>query len=111
MTKSRFPGSFTFGHSSLISHFGIRLSSLNKKHTELSQEPLHFGGILKRINRCSGLRLLAHENPNTAFLQRTESVFVGAIITDVNRADVLAFQRQRLQQPHNGFTFVPLDGW
>src|SRR5216117_821493 len=86
MTKSRFPGSLTFGHSSLISHFGIRLSSLNKKHTELSQEPLHFGGILKRINRCSGLRLLAHENHNTAFLQRTESVFVGAIVEDAFRA-------------------------
>src|SRR5438874_5658970 len=102
MAKSHFPGSLTFGHSSLISHFGIRVSSLNKKHTELSQEPLHFGGILKRINRCSGLRLLADENPNTAFLQRTESVVVGSIISDVNRAHVLAFERRRFQQPHNG---------
>jgi hypothetical protein len=37
-----------------------------------------FDGVLQRILRRGGLRLLAHQNADAALFKRAEGVFVGA---------------------------------
>src|SRR5436309_12077623 len=61
------------------------------------QKALHFCRILERITRRSGPWLLTDKNAYTALPKCAESVFVRAIVADVNRACFRAPRTQGCQ--------------
>src|SRR5205814_2320492 len=81
----------------ISSHF-FQLSSFELRHFDkFLQKALHFCRILERITRRSGPRLLTDENAYTALPKCAESVFVRAIVADVNRACFRALRTQGCQ--------------
>jgi hypothetical protein len=57
-----------------------------------------FDGVLQRILRRGGLRLLAHQNADAALFKRTESVFVGAIVEQVADTILKAFRMSQTER-------------
>src|SRR5437762_13670315 len=54
-------------------------------------------------------RLLTHNDAQTALFNRTKRIFVREIIANVNGEDFPWLRANHLQQPEQGFAFVPVD--
>src|SRR5438874_1424715 len=76
---------------------------------ESAQETLDFRRVAKRIPRCGEPRFFAYEDADAALFDHAEGVFVGTIVSDVNRENVPAFQARRFQQPDQRSAFVPIN--
>src|SRR6266542_3338138 len=87
----------------------VQVSSLNQARDEFPQKALDFRRILERVARGSWPQLFRYDYPNAALLKHSESVFIGAIIADVNWKHFRLFQAQCFQQPDHGLAFVPID--
>ena len=64
-----------------------RLSASPQTSGECTQETLNLPGVPQRIARRRALRLFADKNSDAALFKNAEGVFVGAIVSNINRAN------------------------